>query len=280
MIFRILPIGNKHEASMKKIISCLICLVALLSINLAASAQAPASGQATDECAEAKSSLKLAQMRLQDWAQLKRYAEANTKAGLPAKGEVRVVFMGDSITDLWGRGAGEFFPGKPYINRGISGQTTPQMLLRFRADVIALQPRVVVILAGTNDIAGNTGPMTLSMTEDNFATMAELARVHGIRVVLASLLPVSDYGHNREGKAIIQTERRPPSQIKALNEWITRYASENGYVYLDYFTSMVDETGMLKKDFSNDGLHPNAAGYAVMQPLAEKAIAAALKSRR
>lgn len=263
---------------MKALSNLLCCAVVLLLICTGVSAQATASGQATTDCEELKSSLARAQARLQDWPQLNRYLEANSKTSSPAKGEHRVVFMGDSITDLWGRGAGEFFPGKPYVNRGISGQTTPQMLIRFRPDVIALQPKVVVILAGTNDIAGNTGPMPLSMTEDNLATMAELARAHGIRVVFASLLPVSDYARNREGKPIKQTERRPPGQIKALNEWIKRYASENGYGYIDYFAAMVDDAGMLKKELSNDGLHPNAAGYAVMQPLAEQAIATALKS--
>jgi lysophospholipase L1-like esterase len=237
------------------------------------------STQATQDCAEMKEALTRVQTGLRDWPALSRYRDANAKSVSPSRAEMRVVFMGDSITDLWGRASGEFFPGKPYINRGISGQTTPQMLIRFRPDVIALRPKVVVILAGTNDIAGNTGPMTLAMTEDNLATMAELARAHGIRVVFASLLPVSDYGHNRGGKPIVQTERRPPSQIKTLNEWIKRYAAENGFGYLDYFTAMVDEGGMLKKELSNDGLHPNAAGYAVMQPLAEQAIAAALKRK-
>jgi lysophospholipase L1-like esterase len=235
--------------------------------------------QATQDCADLKETLDRAQARLRDWPELSRYRDANAKTASPSRAEMRVVFMGDSITDLWGRGSGEFFPGKPYINRGISGQTTPQMLIRFRPDVIALQPKAVVILAGTNDIAGNTGPMTLAMTEDNLATMAHLARAHGIRVLFASLLPVSDYGHNREGRPIKQTERRPPGQIKSLNEWIKRYAGENGFGYLDYFTAMVDESGMLKKELSNDGLHPNTAGYAVMQPLAEQAIAAAFKKK-
>ncbi len=242
-------------------------------------AQPPGSTRAAQDCAELKDTLDRVQTRLRDWPELNRYRDANAKTIPPAKAEMRAVFMGDSITDLWSRSAGGFFPGKPYINRGISGQTTPQMLIRFRPDVIALQPKVVVILAGTNDIAGNTGPMPLAITEDNLTTMAELARAHGIRVVLASLLPVSDYSHNREGKPITQTERRPPGQIKSLNEWIKRYADEKGYVYLDYFAAMVDESGMLKKELSNDGLHPNAAGYSVMQPLAERAIATAVKRK-
>jgi len=251
----------------------------LVMACIAAASQSTVSTQATPDCAELKETLSRAQTRLRDWPELSRYRDANSKTVTPSKADARVVFMGDSITDLWGRSVGDFFPGKPYLNRGISGQTTPQMLIRFRPDVIALQPKVVVILAGTNDIAGNNGPMTLAMIEDNLATMAELARAHGIRVVFASLLPVSDYGHNREGKPIRQTERRPPSQIKALNEWIKRYAADNGCGYLDYFTAMVDESGMLKKELSDDGLHPNAPGYAVMQPLAEQAIAAALKKK-
>lgn len=254
-------------------------VLALVMACLTAPSQSTVSAQSTQECAELKQTLDRVQARIRDWPELNRYRDANAKTTSPSRAEMRVVFMGDSITDLWSRAAGGFFPGKPYINRGISGQTTPQMLIRFRPDVIALKPKVVVILAGTNDIAGNTGPMTLAMTEDNFATMAELARANGIRVVFASLLPVSDYGHNREGKPVIQTERRPPGQIKALNEWIKSYASQKGCGYLDYFTAMVDESGMLRKELSDDGLHPNAAGYAVMQPLAEQAIAAGFKRK-
>jgi len=189
-----------------------------------------------------------------------------------------VVFLGDSITDLRVHPEfGGFFPGKPYIGRGIGGQTTPQMLIRFRPDVIALHPKVVVILAGTNDIAGNTGPMTLEEIEGNLASIAELGRANGIRVVLSSVLPVSNYGHDREGKPIDMRIKRMPEKILELNAWIKKYAADSGHVYLDYFPAMVDETGLLKKELSEDGLHPNAAGYAVMAPLAEKAIAAALK---
>ena len=188
--------------------------------------------------------------------------------------------MGDSITDSWDdpRYAG-FFPGKPYINRGISGQTTPQMLIRFRRDVIELKPKVVVILAGTNDIAGNTGPTTLEAIQDNLASMAELATAHGIRVVFASVLPVSDY-EIREGKQIVQTVRRPPEKILALNKWMKNYAATHHHGYLDYFTPMVDDKGFLKDELSNDGLHPNEQGYAVMAPLAETAIATSLKRRK
>src|ERR687886_422144 len=204
---------------------------------------------------------------------------ANAKVAPPAKGEQRVVFMGDSITDGWDDPRyGGFFPGKPYLDRGISGQTTPQMLIRFRPDVIALGPKAVVILAGTNDIAGNTGPMTLGAIEDNLASMAELAHANGVRVVLASLLPVSDY-EKRDGKPIIQTTRRPPEQIRALNEWMKRYAAANGATYLDYYSAMVDDKGFLRDELSEDGLHPNAKGYEVMAPLAERAIASALKKK-
>jgi lysophospholipase L1-like esterase len=215
--------------------------------------------------------------RLQDWPELERYRDADSKLAPPAKDEQRVVFLGDSITDLWSYPqSGGFFPGKPYVNRGIGGQTTPQMLVRFRPDVIALQPKVVVILAGTNDIAGNTGLMPLSEIEDNLATMVELARTHGIRVVLSSVLPVSDYGHTHEGMPLVQTERRPPQNILELNQWLKKYADENDCVYLDYFSHMVDEHGMLKRELSDDGLHPNAQGYLIMAPLAERAIQAAL----
>jgi lysophospholipase L1-like esterase len=243
---------------------------------------ASASAQTADkECEDAKNRVKQLDTRLRDWPNLGRYRDANASLAAVAKGESRVVFMGDSITDLWDdNGYGGFFPGKPYVNRGIGGQTTPQMLIRFRPDVIALQPKVVVILAGTNDLAGNTGPMTLEATQANLASMAELARANGIRVVLASLLPVSDYEKNREGNPINQTTRRPPEQIKALNEWIKTYAAKNDLVYLDYFSAMVDDKGFLKEELSKDGLHADDKGYAVMGPLAEKAIAAALKKKR
>src|ERR1043165_9149145 len=212
-----------------------------------------------------------------DWPALARYHDDNLKITPPAKNEQRVVFMGDSISDSWDDPIyGGFFPGKPYIDRGISGQTTPQMLIRFRPDVIALKPRVVVILAGTNDLAGNTGPMTLEAIEDNFRSMSELATANGIHVVLASVLPVSDY-ELRDGKPIVQTVRRPPEKILALNRWLQQFARAHHEVYLDYFSAMVDDKGFLKDALSDDGLHPNAQGYAVMAPLAEAAITASLK---
>jgi lysophospholipase L1-like esterase len=227
--------------------------------------------------AEAKARLEAQAKWLNDWPDLARYRDANAKVVARAEGEQRVVFMGNSITDLWVQPRfGGFFPGKSHIGRGISGQTTPQMLLRFRADVMAVRPVVVVILAGTNDLAGNTGPITLEETEGNLASMAELARANGIRVVLSSVLPVSNYGHDREGNPIDVRIKRPPENILELNAWIKKYGAENGHVYLDYFSAMVDEHGLLKKELSEDGLHPNAAGYAVMAPLAEKAIQLAL----
>ncbi|MBV8550377.1 MAG: SGNH/GDSL hydrolase family protein [Acidobacteriaceae bacterium] len=205
----------------------------------------------------------------QDWPNLARYAADNAKVAPPAPGENHVVFMGDSITDAWGRSVGRFFPGKPYINRGISGQTTPQMLIRFRPDVIKLQPKVVVILAGTNDIAGNTGPETLEEIEGNLESMAQLSQANNIRVVLASVMPVCDCFKD-------QTTRRPPDKIVALNTWIRNYAAGHGIVYLDYYAAMADDHGLLKKDLTYDGLHPNPAGYDVMAPLAQQAIDQAL----
>ncbi len=215
-----------------------------------------------------------------DFGRLSRYAGANAALAPKRAGERRVVFFGDSITDNWSKaGYGGFFPGQPYLNRGIGGQTTSQMLLRFPPDVIALQPDVVVILAGTNDIAGNSGPVSLETVEQNLATMAEVAKLHGIRVVLASILPVSDDKKDPEGRPLLRTQDRPPAKIRALNAWMQDYARRNAHVYLDYYSAAVDGSGLLKPELNNDGLHPNAAGYAVMAPRAEQAIAEALKSR-
>jgi lysophospholipase L1-like esterase len=248
-------------------------------------AQSPVEAPAKTTCdcgklEEANAKLEAQGKRLNDWPDLAHYRDANAKVAPPAKDEQRVVFMGDSITDMWVQPRfGAFFPGKPYIGRGIGGQTTPQMLLRFRADVIALQPKVVVILAGTNDLSANTGPVTLEETEGNLASMAELARAHGIRVVLSSVMPVSNYGHDRDGNPLDMRLKRPPEKILELNAWIKKYAAEQGHVYLDYFSAMVDERGLLKNELSEDGLHPNAAGYAVMAPLAEKAIQTTLRGK-
>lgn len=219
--------------------------------------------------------LERAETTLKDWPNLRRYHEANTKIGPPARNEDRVVFMGDSITDGWK--LNEYFPGKPYINRGIGGQTTPQMLIRFRPDVIALDPKVVVILAGTNDLAGNTGPTTVESIEDNLQSMAELARLHGIRVVFSSILPINDYSKNKEGAPVIRSSQRPPEKIIAINQWMKKYVDENNLIYLDYFSAMVDSRGFIKEELNRDGLHPNEKGYQVMKPLAEQAISSAFK---
>jgi lysophospholipase L1-like esterase len=235
------------------------------------------SAQPAASCADETKRADRAEARLKDWPQLGRYHDANASVSAPAKNVDRVVFLGDSITDGWK--LDQYFPGKGYINRGISGQTTPQMLIRFRPDVIDLKPKIVVILAGTNDLAGNTGPTTIEAVEGNLASIAELAHVNHIYVVFASVLPVSDYNKDKEGKPIIQTARRQPEKILALNAWMKKYAADNGLGYLDYFSAMVDERGFLKPDIARDGLHPNEKGYEVMAPLAAEAIARALRQK-
>ena len=207
-----------------------------------------------------------------DFGQLARYRDANAALKAPAADENRVVFFGDSITDIWK--LEDYFPGKPYLNRGIGGQTTPQMLVRFRQDVIDLQPKVVVILAGTNDIAGNTGPMSLPEIEANYSSMAELARAHNIQVVFSSVLPV----HNYTPRSQDFFAQRSPEKILEMNRWLKEYSAAHALVYLDYFSPMVDDKGLLKRDLAEDGLHPNPAGYKMMAPLAEAAIAKALQS--
>ena len=204
-----------------------------------------------------------------DWPNLGRYREANSKLAAPAAGENRVVFMGDSITDAWPGKLPEFFQSNPYIGRGISGQTSPQMLLRFRADVIALKPKVVVILAGTNDLAGNTGPITPEETLGYITSMTELAKANGIKVVLSSILPASVFGWRREAGD-------PSQKIISLNAMIKDYAEKSGCVYIDYHTPMANEDKGLRKEYAQDAVHPNSAGYEVMAPLADKAIAEAL----
>ncbi|HEY2845024.1 MAG TPA: SGNH/GDSL hydrolase family protein, partial [Bryobacteraceae bacterium] len=181
----------------------------------------------------------------------------------------RVVFLGDSITDIWK--LADAFPGKPYVNRGISGQTTPQMLVRMFPDVIDLKPAAVVLLAGTNDIARNTGPATLAMVEENVQAIAELAKLHGIRVILCSVTPISDYA--RRPMSI----QRPPADILKLNAWMKEYAAKTGAVYADYYSALVDDKGMLKDGISADGLHPNPKGFELMAPVAEAAIRQALQ---
>ncbi len=206
-----------------------------------------------------------------DWANLGRYQEANAKLGDPEPGEDRIVFMGNSITAGWSHHSPEFFEGKPYVNRGISGQTTPQMLIRFMPDVVQLQPRVVVILAGTNDIAGNTGPSTVEMIEYNIAAMAEIANANGINVILSSTLPVFDYPW-RPGL-------EPAPKIIKLNNWMKSFADKNDFIYLDYFSAVVDNRDGMQEKYASDGVHPNKEGYSIMEKLVEKAIKKALSSK-
>ena len=204
-----------------------------------------------------------------DWPWLGKFKDADAALAPPAPDENRVVFMGDSITEGWHfTGPQGSFVNKPYINRGISGQTSPQMVLRFRQDVIDLKPKAVVILAGTNDIAGNTGPMTLEQSEDNLASMADLATANHIKVVLCSVLPAFDFPW-KPGQA-------PAPKVLALNAWIKAYAAEKGYVYVDYHSAMKDDRDGLPPTLSGDGVHPLPAGYAVMTPLVEAGIARAL----
>ena len=200
-----------------------------------------------------------------DWANLARYEDYNLKVGLPKKDERRVVFMGDSITEEWSNLYPEYFNEKGYINRGIGGQTTPQMLIRFKPDVVDLKPEIVVILAGTNDIAGNTGPSNAKMITDNIFSMAEIAKAYQMKVVLSSILPVYEYDWAREIKD-------PPSTIQAVNDALKQYASDQGLIYLDYFSSMVDERQGLNSDYTSDGVHPNESGYILMSILAEEVL--------
>ncbi len=210
------------------------------------------------------------QQLLDDFGNLARFRQANLKLGPPAPGENRVVFMGDSITQGWD--LEKFFPGKPYINRGISGQTSTQMLLRFRQDVIDLKPKVVVILAGTNDVAENTGPMPPRQTEGDIVSMAQLARANGIRVVLCSVLPSVRFPWHPQVKNVA-------AKIAEINRWLKAYAARHGYVYVDYYSPMKDAAGGLPKNLSRDGVHPTAAGFAIMSPLAQAGIEKALKKK-
>jgi len=207
----------------------------------------------------------------QDWAGIDGYRDANAKLAPLAKGEKRVVFMGNSITAGWNDFWPEFFGGKPYINRGIGGKTSPQMLVRFRPDVINLKPKAVVILAGTNDIAGNTGPSTLEMLLDNIISMTELAMHNHIKVILCSVLPAFDYPW--------KPGLHPAEKIAALNVMIKNYADKSGVIYLDYYSAMVDERKGLRADLTADEVHPNEAGYKIMAPLVEEAIKKALNQK-
>ena len=246
-------------------------VVLLLVLSATAGAQStPAAQPTAEEIAQRRAAQEAAFHN--DWANLQKYRDSNAKLSPPLKDENRVVFMGNSITEGWAPYFPAMFPGKPYIGRGISGQTTPQMLVRFRQDVIDLKPKVVVILAGTNDIAGNTGPSTLEMIEDNIASMAELAKENGITPVLSSVLPVYDYPW--------KPGLEPAPKIIALNKWIKDYAAKHGAVYLDYHSAMADARGGMRPELANDGVHPTEAGYRVMAPLAERAIAEALRRKR
>jgi lysophospholipase L1-like esterase len=263
------------------LVGLLLAIAVLNAQSPAVSAGSPQTPAATpappltlDNCTGLVASLRAVVQndpRARDWPNLGRFRNANDSV----KG-AQVVFMGDSITDNWQSGRfGGFFPGKAYAGRGIGGQTTPQMLLRFRPDVIDLNPKVVVILAGTNDIAGNTGPASDQEIEGNLASMSELAHAHNIRVVLSSITPVSAY--HTAPNATPQTVQRPLARIQAVNEWMKKYAASHGDVYLDYFSAMVDPSGALKQELSGDDLHPTAAGYQIMAPLAEAAIGRALR---
>ena len=231
--------------------------------------QAPASSSSHPVLDQYKQSR--AGIYMNDFGELAHYRAANAALPPVRAGEQRVLFFGDSLTDFWK--LDHFFPGRGYINRGISGQTTSQMLVRFRQDVIDLQPHVVIILAGTNDIAGNTGPVSLEDIEKNYATMAELTRVHHIVTIFTSVTPVNgDVPGKRE-----LFDARPTSEILALNTWLRNYCASSGDLYVDYFTPMADPRGQMQRPLSDDGLHPNEAGYRIMSPLAERAIEKALQ---
>lgn len=255
------------------------CSIVFVAVSLFAQTPAPATqapapspgaGRAALTPEEVAARARAQQERLLlDWPNFARYRSQNAELTPPEPGENRVVFYGDSITDGWGRVQGAFFPGKPYVNRGISGQTTAQMVVRFRQDVVALKPKVVVILAGTNDVAGNTGPATPEMIQDNFMSMVDIAKANDIRVVLSSILPASDYPW--------KPGMDPGPKIVALNTWLKEYAARRGLVYLDYYPAVVDDKLGMKAELASDGVHPTKAGYDIMSPLAERAIAEALK---
>src|SRR5664279_4956667 len=242
----------------------------LLFLVFAGSSVLFAQKNTTEPTNEQKEALRKAQEEQlhNDWANLGRFREENKLVTMPEEGEKRVVFMGNSITEGWIRIDPGFFSGKPYINRGISGQTTPQMLIRFKPDVINLKPSVVVILAGINDIAGNSGPSTLEMIEDNLSSMAEIAQANGVSVVLSSVLPAYDFPW-RPGL-------QPAEKVVQLNVWIKNYASNHKCIYLDYFTPMSDQKHALKAEYTEDGVHPTLAGYKIMEPLVVEAIQKAL----
>ncbi len=246
---------------MRRVRMMAMLIVMLEAAGHSQTATAPAAAPADPE-----KQMATMQKQLNDWPQLSRYREANAALAAPANGEQRVVFFGDSITDGWGRRpvTGTFFPGKPYVNRGISGQTSAQLVVRFRPDVVDLKPAAVVILIGTNDVAGNTGPMTPKMTMDNIASMVDMAKANGIKVIVGSIPPSSDFPWRRG--------LEPAEKIKALNVQLQAYCKEHGVAYIDYYSALVDDKGGMKDGTSLDGVHPNAAGYAIMAPLAQAAI--------
>lgn len=245
-----------------------LCLVLLFLLSSAKSNAQDKNAKLSDSLGFVK--LKVEQQKAReekmriDWPSLTKYRDANIKLGIPLSSEKRVVFMGNSITEVWAKTSPDFFSSRSYISRGISGQTTPQMLLRFRADVINLRPKVVVILAGANDIAGNTGPSTLEMIEDNISSMVELSKAHNIKVILCSVLPAYDFPWS-PGK-------NPVENIATLNEWIKIYCTKNNIVFVDYYSVMADERKGLKSEYTKDGVHPTLEGYKIMEPLIEEAI--------
>ena len=267
---------KRREAMMSPIIRRYIISIVGLMISSCAPAQETTSQTSSDQAAAYQKKAHEEQL-LNDWADLARYRAEDEAMPAPSEPETRVVFMGDSITENWGMmgnpqlpSLGKFFPGKPYVNRGITAQTSPQMLVRFRQDVIGLKPKVVVILAGANDIAENTGKMRLVDTENNLQSMSDLARANGIKVVLCSLLPAKDFWWHKG--------LDPSPKIKALNDWIRTYAAGRNFPYADYYSALVDNEGGLRANLTLDGVHPNGKGYAVMAPIAQNGIDAALKT--
>jgi lysophospholipase L1-like esterase len=246
--------------SVKVSVALLVCLAG--SSWLAKDCQAQAAGATAT--VDSPGRVAAMEAKLADWPQLARYKAANAALAPAAEGEDRVVFFGASMTEFWGKYGTKFFPGKPYVNRGISGQTTAQMVVRFRQDVIGLHPKAVVILGGTNDVAGNTGLMTPEMTENNWQSMADLAKANGIRVIFASITPSTDFWWHKGLK--------PAEKIRTLNAWLKGYCESHGLTYLDYYSTLTDEEGGMKKEFTVDGVHATAKGYAVMAPLAQAAI--------
>lgn len=260
---------SRRIVTLQFCLSLLLCTLALAQQPAQPAPPAPAKLTGSQRLAQWRSSR--VSIYMNDFGELSRYRDANGALPSAVAGESRVVFYGDSITDGWH--LNDYFPGRPYVNRGISGQTTAQMLVRFRQDVIDLKPKAVIVLAGTNDIAGNTGPISLEDIEANYTTLAELARLHSIRLIYSSVLPVHEYTE-RAGDMFNQ---RPPDKIRALNQWLKDYCDAHGCIYLDYFSAMADDKGFLKKDLADDGLHPNPAGYKVMAPMAQSAIEKALE---